>query len=796
MAALELDSKHVFNEDINLESLDNIDEEDCSYMLRCFETEAFSSVVSAMRAQGMLTEYKEVLLDHLKTALFISDESFKAEIRRAANDERLSLIARTLNPSYDTFAQWGCRGTETIPQSLPNIKLYDDDEMSGMEVADQLLRLANSHNSTLRDSEDALGRLIALPKAPFVPERLRALLRETETNSQDRLPVVPVVSREKEFHRSPKKNECDRKVGMFSTGKRRGRKPKTRTPPSPAVEDAAVSVSVKLETGTQSSSLLPYSNERDQVVTSGVIQSQNCISIPTSVQSAADALTMISGVCGNSAGRSDQSTCSAENFDKNLSATTDNYTVHIAQTLSPTVSDIQKECQLNVSSQDCTTTENGKIRKKRLKMRDNSAFTCARVRPFVFEPIPVGSKVKPVRGNPDKRATKRQSPVAQSAFTLLPSSSISSSSSASSATSTSLPASSSSLPSRNVPLSPSMTADATRLHPASHSGMISSGLVMKRARTNSAGADSLVAENGFHLRQTGNTIAFNKAQTLIPRTFVRTASRAKFIVSTAQAASAYSSPTRPYYGNPSAAAMGITIRPAVVTNNENGVYASGEKSLIQSSATAASSQQTLEVQHLAGQEYAAHSVYLSPYQQSKALKRSSVSTKPNSFVIGTTSRTGSVFGDAAGGVQIASASYPFITAVPVCTSRSLSLPGPSVLANGECSEPIETGTVCDVPVASGSDSVNNGRVTNTSKASEDSADANSQGVRLECDEVMPPEQRCIVPTSGGGVLALSPPFTLNRHILRPLGLAQSEWLLLNYNPQYYFTLKTCFLAFL
>lgn len=37
----------------------------------------------------------------------------------------------------------------------------------------------------------------------------------------------------------------------------------------------------------------------------------------------------------------------------------------------------------------------------------------------------------------------------------------------------------------------------------------------------------------------------------------------KFVVSSQAASAAYSNPTRPYYGNPSAAAMGITVRPAV-----------------------------------------------------------------------------------------------------------------------------------------------------------------------------------------------------------------------------------------
>ena len=50
-------------------------------------------MVSALRAQGPLTEGKQKLLGDLATALHISNDRHQAEIRRAVNDDKLSLIA-------------------------------------------------------------------------------------------------------------------------------------------------------------------------------------------------------------------------------------------------------------------------------------------------------------------------------------------------------------------------------------------------------------------------------------------------------------------------------------------------------------------------------------------------------------------------------------------------------------------------------------------------------------------------------------------------------------------------------
>uniref|UniRef100_A0A1I7X057 ENT domain-containing protein n=1 Tax=Heterorhabditis bacteriophora TaxID=37862 RepID=A0A1I7X057_HETBA len=103
------------------------EEEDCSYLLRELERTAFSCVVSAMRAQGIMNNFKEVLLDHLKAALFINDDVFKMEMKRAANDECLSKIASVLNPSYDCFTEWAGLGVDVEDDEfVPQPRLFDE----------------------------------------------------------------------------------------------------------------------------------------------------------------------------------------------------------------------------------------------------------------------------------------------------------------------------------------------------------------------------------------------------------------------------------------------------------------------------------------------------------------------------------------------------------------------------------------------------------------------------------------------------------------------------------------------
>lgn len=57
------------------------------------ELEAYSQLVSALRAQGPLSIDKRKLLKDTGQLLNITPERHKAEVRRAINDEKLNTIA-------------------------------------------------------------------------------------------------------------------------------------------------------------------------------------------------------------------------------------------------------------------------------------------------------------------------------------------------------------------------------------------------------------------------------------------------------------------------------------------------------------------------------------------------------------------------------------------------------------------------------------------------------------------------------------------------------------------------------
>ncbi len=57
------------------------------------ELEAYSSCVSALRAQGELNNQRRKILSDLASMFNITPERHKTEIRRAVNDEILATVA-------------------------------------------------------------------------------------------------------------------------------------------------------------------------------------------------------------------------------------------------------------------------------------------------------------------------------------------------------------------------------------------------------------------------------------------------------------------------------------------------------------------------------------------------------------------------------------------------------------------------------------------------------------------------------------------------------------------------------
>lgn len=156
------------------------------YGIKVLEQEAYSLVLSAFRAQGPLSDYKRVLLEHLRCALFISLETHKAEVRRVANQEILSQIANKLNPLTNTVFEWieeGKTGVDVIKTEKLKLKPPRKStvgEIASVSLADRLASMAAEHNRTVPMGERAFFDLLQLPKKIYVPEAIRQLLNATE----------------------------------------------------------------------------------------------------------------------------------------------------------------------------------------------------------------------------------------------------------------------------------------------------------------------------------------------------------------------------------------------------------------------------------------------------------------------------------------------------------------------------------------------------------------------------------------------------------------------------------------
>ncbi|CAI4221580.1 unnamed protein product [Auanema sp. JU1783] len=148
------------------------DEEDCSYLLRHMELTTFTNVVTALRAQGILSKSKSAFLESARRIFFIGDELFKAEIRRVANDENLIRIAAVLNPNYDSYADWGLLGAEFEDElDKPQPRLFDSS--NSQSVASALLSIADAHNGKVE--EDNSSPIFETGQVGCVPDNLRAM---------------------------------------------------------------------------------------------------------------------------------------------------------------------------------------------------------------------------------------------------------------------------------------------------------------------------------------------------------------------------------------------------------------------------------------------------------------------------------------------------------------------------------------------------------------------------------------------------------------------------------------------
>ncbi|XP_074601835.1 uncharacterized protein LOC141855628 [Brevipalpus obovatus] len=123
-------------------------EQECKQMLRTLELEAYSTVVSALRAQGEFSAAKKKLLQDLSSILSIRWERYQAELRRAVNDEKLTTIAYHISGDANC-KDWVAEGRRTTPLMSRLLPQTSSTNIANMAATIQCKRNeAKSSNNT------------------------------------------------------------------------------------------------------------------------------------------------------------------------------------------------------------------------------------------------------------------------------------------------------------------------------------------------------------------------------------------------------------------------------------------------------------------------------------------------------------------------------------------------------------------------------------------------------------------------------------------------------------------------
>ncbi|CAK1602796.1 unnamed protein product [Parnassius mnemosyne] len=122
----------------------NMTRDECRQTLRRLELEAYSKMISVLRAQGALEENRKKLLEELRTVLHITNDRHSAEARRVSNDELLATIAEQL-AGPNTGLAWireGRRRVPLLPRGIP--------QTAYTEIADRAADAAAAENKELQ----------------------------------------------------------------------------------------------------------------------------------------------------------------------------------------------------------------------------------------------------------------------------------------------------------------------------------------------------------------------------------------------------------------------------------------------------------------------------------------------------------------------------------------------------------------------------------------------------------------------------------------------------------------------
>jgi len=138
----------------------DLPKEQCAGLLRNIECQAYTSLVDAYRAGGVLTEEKKSSLESVAAILNISVDRHKAEVRRAVNDELLNTISERLCGLDQTYswAKEGRRIIPLLPRSLPVTSLTS--------LAGEAAHHLSQHNSRLSRPSQTRSSVVPVLSKP------------------------------------------------------------------------------------------------------------------------------------------------------------------------------------------------------------------------------------------------------------------------------------------------------------------------------------------------------------------------------------------------------------------------------------------------------------------------------------------------------------------------------------------------------------------------------------------------------------------------------------------------------
>ncbi|XP_013133708.1 PREDICTED: protein EMSY [Papilio polytes] len=165
----------------------NMTREECRQTLRRLELEAYSKMMSVLRAQGALEENRKKLLEELRAVLHIGNDRHSAEARRVSNDELLATIADQLS-GPNTGIGWICEGRRRIPlmpRSIP--------QTAYTEIADKAAEAAAAENKELQKKLEAEKLIAPKSSEEQYPDPERETAEGAPTNDMDELLYPPIA---------------------------------------------------------------------------------------------------------------------------------------------------------------------------------------------------------------------------------------------------------------------------------------------------------------------------------------------------------------------------------------------------------------------------------------------------------------------------------------------------------------------------------------------------------------------------------------------------------------------------